>query len=1469
MAEAQGRGRGRGSSGGGRKGGGGRGAGRGRGRGGGAVPKTESSGGSKPPQPQHGSAITSAARGDGGESKGGSKGKPRRRNNDTGNKLPVLSADEKRKQEEGKREAAEAAAAESERKRLEEQQRLIQRDRDAKRRQHKDLCDRVQQAVEMLTNTSEIVQVHKNHRAELSAENLVELRTKFEASKKNLKSDHKKCTTFVKKVKSGTAWSMKPADMERDIASLNLTRYVEEVAGALAEAKLKVTDLPTVVALCHAMHSRYADFLPLLLPSLWNSAQSSPDSKLRRVHVRLLTEFFLHGIINDCKPLLKFMADVTGASKGYAVTDANLVIAIVKAGGFEIFSTCARSIQTNMQLLDDEVLKLEDFLAQGKTFVISDDADPEDIPQVITPDLAAKARVALHLVRESLHGRAVPADVSQAFLTYACGAFDALCTLWVDTGAKLHKLEKRCEQDRLLQGNLSDTREKGLVDARKLKENLQNIVEALSDALNKQIPVAETEEEEEKQKGGPGLELWTKGDGDESNDFGPFDDEETRSFYCDIPDLLTTIPPALLGMTPEEIGKVQAENLRKYGSDVLADDSLAAAEVEAITEAELEEEEEQEAMLEKKKEEGEENKDTPHYRLQVLLEQELPECIRREEVDALAEKFCVNHSRSKTARKRLTKALFQVPRARLDLLPHYSRIAAIMDRIYPDISAPLATELEQQFHGQAKFKKQSNPEGRLKTARYIGELTKFRVAPPIVAFRCLRRCLDDFSGFNIDVACCILESCGRFLYRTKHTFPSLNALMDTMMRISKTKNLDDRYQSLINSAFYMVKPPPVAPRKVAKVYPPLEAYLRHLFLVKLEPTEASISFVAGQLLKFPWSDPSKQCGTLICKYMLKACRKGRYKVISAVASVASFVVNARRNRPEIAARLIDACIEEIQWAMENPSFRDQQRTLTYARLLGELHTASLISGPVIVQVLYSFINFDHKIPQALREASAKQINEANESKDDTLPVYNSASGVTQAIQEDEEMEDEALETKEEVQPPKAVAVSLHSIYDPRVPSLLDPPNSVFRIKLVCTLLEASIKNLVTRSNLPSLEGFLAAFQRYLFTKTALPTEVEFALLDTFDALDSEWKKSTTKDKRKTDTATNAESQGFARYEAWIDAHNATVTREECQALAEGRSRTRLEVLAGVVDASLDLLNDDDLAMMDAEGDDDEYDGSDAEDSESEDDIDEEPEETSMVAAGATDDDTETRDEDNEEDEESELESDEDGDDEDYDDEEEFDEEAYMRQLEEEAFERELRRVTMEALEKGKNTARAGSHGKVSDYMPSGSQFLRKKASDVVEDEGPAVALGGQEGISFQLLKKGNKGKVETKKLIVPKDTNLAIRASKHDDAADREHDIIKARVLQYEAESATQEASGGNVYLEQTKLQVIRNRPVLSMEVIDRNFGTSRGEKQGSNETRTSQPGGRGSHPNSQPISGRGPGRGRGRGGGGRTLKNF
>ena len=117
-----------------------------------------------------------------------------------------------------------------------------------------------------------------------------------------------------------------------------------------------------------------------------------------------------------------------------------------------------------------------------------------------------------------------------------------------------------------------------------------------------------------------------------------------------------------------------------------------------------------------------------------------------------------------------------------------------------------------------------------------------------------------------------------------------------------------------------------------------------------------------------------------------------------------------------------------------------------------------------------------------------------------------AAVIGSTIDEDAEVQEEDFSAEDTPREPEPVAVSKYSEYDPRVTTPLDQPNAVFRIKLICTLLEAVSHSIVTKNNLPKMEGFLAAFQRYLFTKTILPTEIEFALLDTFDLIDSYWRK---------------------------------------------------------------------------------------------------------------------------------------------------------------------------------------------------------------------------------------------------------------------------------------------------------------------------------------------------------------------------
>ena len=197
------------------------------------------------------------------------------------------------------------------------------------------------------------------------------------------------------------------------------------------------------------------------------------------------------------------------------------------------------------------------------------EADPLDTPFVLTlsSKLQQKCKTSIESFEATVpYARAVSPNLTSTLHKHTLGAYRTLSNSYVATHRRLLKLEKRCDQDRLLQGSLSESREKGLTDARSLMETLKKSIETLSEALDVDVPVLE-EEEAEESADGKGIELWSKNNEGRDEKLGPFDDEETRSFYCDVPDLLSTKPAALLGLKPDDVEKLKERNARVYGDD--------------------------------------------------------------------------------------------------------------------------------------------------------------------------------------------------------------------------------------------------------------------------------------------------------------------------------------------------------------------------------------------------------------------------------------------------------------------------------------------------------------------------------------------------------------------------------------------------------------------------------------------------------------------------------------------------------------------------------------------------------------------------------------------------------------------------------------------------------------------------------------------------------------------------------------
>ena len=125
-------------------------------------------------------------------------------------------------------------------------------------------------------------------------------RKAHEANKKNLKSDLKKTTAFVKKIRSINTEGLQQCI--RDVETLNLTLYISEIVGAIVETAYKATDVPSMVKLCVSLHKRYEEFTNPLLTGLRTALLSAPAEddkdagKRKRIQIRFIVELYQTGI---------------------------------------------------------------------------------------------------------------------------------------------------------------------------------------------------------------------------------------------------------------------------------------------------------------------------------------------------------------------------------------------------------------------------------------------------------------------------------------------------------------------------------------------------------------------------------------------------------------------------------------------------------------------------------------------------------------------------------------------------------------------------------------------------------------------------------------------------------------------------------------------------------------------------------------------------------------------------------------------------------------------------------------------------------------------------------------------------------------------------------------------------------------------------------------------------------------------
>ncbi|RZF42335.1 hypothetical protein LSTR_LSTR004143 [Laodelphax striatellus] len=799
-----------------------------------------------------------------------------------------------------------------------------------------------------------------------------------------LDSSVKKNAAFVRKLKNFTSSQLD--GFLKEMSGLNLSMYISEIASAIVEAKIKLTDVPPAVTLCSEIHCVYPEFSKALKEAWVKALTLKKDEKIAnpsklRVDLRFYGDLVTSGIFphKEALPLLGNVLTVLMVSDKEEHKNINIILSFCKHCGEDYAGLVPRSIRVLSEKYNIPVPKNTTLPVEKQRNV-----------KVLLKDYYAS--LTKHLIKEH---------------------------------SEIQMFEKQSKRILQTKGELSaDRKEKSEAMAASFQRLLAG-AQSFAEILDEDVP--ELPEDTSPQSTDLSVCMSELEDG--SNGFNVWEDEETHHFYRVFPNLKDYLPnlkiPKDQSPTEPLVPVVTEEKLDEEIEDDLEDDTKKGGDEPVTIEVEEPEPEEPETT-------------GVNSGAKVMLEaffHHLPNCVNCELIDNAAIEFLMNHN-TKNNRKKLVKALFGVARTRLDLLPFYSRLVAILNPLMPEVASDLGQLLKHDFRYHVRKKDQINIESKIKVIRFIGEMVKFELYSKIEGLYCLKVLLHDFSPHHIEMACNFLETCGRYLFRNIETHQRTKVYLEQMMRKKCVIALDWRYITMVENAFYHVSPPE-SQASVAKERPPLHRFIRHILYQQLmKPGPESETIVLNLMRKLEWEKKDVAAYAIKC---LTNASNVKYYNIQCLANLLAGLVDYQEF---IGAHVVDGVLEDIRWGMEVNHLKLNQRRVAMIKYLGELYNYRMVESSDIFKVLYSLISF----------------------------------GVTMS-------------------------------YDQMSP--IDPPDNLFRIRLVCVLLETCGHFFCHGPSKLKLDYFFIFFQNYYWfklndpiwtTENPFPVNVSYMFRDTLLSL---------------------------------------------------------------------------------------------------------------------------------------------------------------------------------------------------------------------------------------------------------------------------------------------------------------------------------------------------------------------------------
>ena len=797
---------------------------------------------------------------------------------------------------------------------------------------------------------SQLLRERERKRQHLKAANLHVWSSGPSPPPKALDSNLKKNTAFVKRVKQSLGVDAKE-QLLRDLGSLNLDKYLEEIIQAVPDGLLRCTNARDCLAAAEILSAFLGRFggdsfsAPLtqilatsLSPPNRTALQTAPQDQRERDEtarvarqktlLRITAELALVQLVGHTKEqdstswLFQLVKELLSSDREHV--NVPILITLLKALGTSLLDPAATSAKegeapgTAVDGVARGLGSLSLKEAMGESLAKLDEADPELAP-LVSAEMKAKFR--------------------KLFETY----FTTLSRRIVREHQRLQDQDRKNHEAYIRSGEIFEDRQQNYEKMTKTFERLHDWGKVLSELLGVAMP--ELADNTKSSTIGLGVNLDSKsaflGDRDDeefASNQSPWEDDDTRKFYEDLLDLGDILPPSILNAGSSSAKDEPASSIAAGAS---AENTPKPSETEV---RELDDGGNNPVSAD-----GVEDQMSagPAAQLNSLLAK-LPDMTNRAMIDSAAVDFAFISG--KPARRRLVKHLASIPRSRLDLIPYYARLVATLNKYMPDVGTGLIALLDDEFRYFQRKRNTDLTESRAKNARFLSELTKFRVTPTHTIFHCLKICLEDFSGPNIDILATFLEACGRYLLRTEDTSAKMRSMLEMLRRKRAVVNLDARQLLMLDNAYYQCNPPE---RKAIeqKERTPMELFIRHLVYDVL--TKATLERVLKLLRRLHWEDPEVVA-------ILKAVFTRAWRVkFSNIHLLVILVYDLQRYHSDFSVLVIDQVFENIRVGLEQNIFKHNQRRVATVKYLGELYNYRLVSSAIVFDQLWSFTRFGH------------------------------------------------------------------------------------------------------------------------------------------------------------------------------------------------------------------------------------------------------------------------------------------------------------------------------------------------------------------------------------------------------------------------------------------------------------------------------------------------------------------------------